>query len=137
MGRGRSFDSSSVKRRRSKTDGRGLASAFKSIAKFAAKNAPTILKGVRYLSKKSGNKTLQSIAKSKLLDQGADYLSDKFKGRGVRSSTRKQAKTLVNKMIRLYGRDGTRKILASYMRANGRGVIGKVLANILGSILPF
>ena len=95
------------------------------------------MKGVRYLSKKSGNKTLQSIANSKLLDQGADYLSDKFKGRGVRSSTRKQANTLVNKMIRLYGRDGTRKILASYMRANGRGVIGKVLANILGSILPF
>ena len=54
-----------------------------------------------------------------------------------RNAVRRQAKSVVAKLIKLYGREGARKIIASYMSSHGRGFIGKVLGSILGSILPF
>lgn len=139
-GAGSRYESSNVKRRRtSNVSGRGIVSALKNLGKFAARNAPTILKGARYLASKSGNKTLKSIANSELLDMGADRLSAKFKGRGAmkRSSVKQQAKNVVRKLIALYGEEGTRKILRKYMSTRGRGVVGKVLGNILATVLPF
>lgn len=134
------YESSNVKRRRtSNVHGRGIISKLKSLGKFAARNAPTILKGTRYLANKSGNKILQGIANSELLDMGAEKLSSKFKGRGAlkKSSVKRQAKAAIRKLVALYGEKGTRKILQKYMSTHGRGLIGKVIANALKEILPF
>ena len=139
-GVGSAYESSYVKRRRTpNVHGRGILSALKSLGKFAARNAPTILKGARYLVGKVGNKTLKNIAGSKLLDIGAEKLSENFRGRGVikRSAVKKQAKIVVRKLVALYGQEGTRKILRKYMASRGRGVVGKVLGGILSTILPF
>ena len=120
--------------------GRGIGSLLKGLGKFAAKNAPTILKGVRSMVNKSGNKTLKSIVNSDFLDQGASAISKKFGGRGAvggGGAIKKQAKSVIRKLIRVYGEEGTRKILRSYMKTRGRGMVGKVLGGILASILPF
>ena len=134
------YESSNVKRRRSSNvHGRGAISKLKSLVKFAARNAPTILKGTRYLANKSGNKVLKNIANSELLDMGAEKLSAKFKGRGAlkRSSVKRQAKATIRKLIALYGKEGTRKILQKYMSTNGRGFLGNLLGNTLSKLLPF
>ena len=81
---------------------------------------------MRYLSKRNENKNLQKISDSKILDDGANHLSDRFSGRGIRNSTRRQSKTLINKMIRLYDEEGTTKKLASYIHLNGRGTFDQV-----------
>lgn len=137
-GRGRNYESSSVRRRRTPA-GRGIASLLKGIGKFAAKNAPKILKGARYLAGKSGNNTLKAIANSELLDDGASLISKRFGGRGAmkNSAVRAQAKNAVRKLIKMHGVEGAKKILRSYVRTRGRGVVGKVLGGLLSSILPF
>ena len=137
---GRGYETSSTRRRRAPTtDGRGIASVLKGIGRFAAKNAPAILKGARYLAGKSGNKTLKSLASSSLLDQGASAISKRFGGRGGGCSKqlKSQARAVVCKLIRRYGEEGTRKILRKYMSTRGRGAIGKIIGGILGSIFPF
>ena len=136
---GRGYETSSTRRRRAPTtDGRGIGSILKGIGRFAAKNAPAILKGARYLAGKSGNKTLKSLASSSLLDQGASAISKKFGGRGGGSKQLKSpARAVVRKLIRRYGEEGTRKILRKYMSTRGRGAIGKIIGGILGSIFPF
>ena len=139
-GRGGSYETSSIKRRRTPTDGRGIGSLLKGLGRFAAKNAPTILKGVRYLANKSGNKTVKDLASSRLLDRGAAEVSKRFGGRGSSSkqnAARSQAKRAVRKLIKLYGVERTRNILRSYVKSRGRGVIGKVLDGLLSTILPF
>ena len=117
-GRGTSYETSSTRRRRTPTRGRCIGSLLKGIGKFAAKNAPTILKGVRYMANKSGNKTIKALANSDLLDQSASAISKKFGGRGSMksSSVKKQAKDVVRKLIKVYGEEGARKILRSYMK---------------------
>lgn len=76
-----------------------------------------------------------------MADRGARAISNKYGGRGARpikgNSPRLQAKAVVQKLINIYGKAGTKKILAEYMRTNGRGSIGKILGGILSSILPF
>ena len=136
-GRG-GYETSSTRRRRAPTadGGRGIASVLKGIGRFAAKNAPAILKGARYLAGKSGNKTLKSLASSSLLDQGASAISKKFGGRGG-GKLKVQARAVVRKLVRRYGEEGARKILRKYMSTRGRGAIGKIIGGILGSIFPF
>ena len=121
------------------SSGRGIASVLKSLSKFAAANAPTILKGARYLAGKSGNKNIRRLVNSSLLDTGAEFISHRFGGRGAmkRNAVRRQAKSVVAKRIQLYGREGARNIITSYMNSRGREVIGKVVGSILSSILPF
>lgn len=139
-GRG-SYNTTSVKRRRAPTNpnGRGIGSALKGLAKFAAKNAPTILKGARFLAKKTGNETIQNIANSRVMDTVARNISKKYGGRGVmkKSSVKRQAKTVIAKMKKLYGDEGTRKIIRSYLKTEGRGAVGNVLGGILSTIFPF
>ena len=115
------MDSSMTKRRRT-SSGRGIASVLKSLSKFAAADAPTILKGARYLAGKSGNKNIRRLANSSLLDTGAEFISNRFGGRGAmkRNAVRRQAKSVVAKLIKLHGREGARKIIASYMNSRGR-----------------
>ena len=138
-GRGGSYETSLTRRRRMPTGGRGIGSILKGLGRFAAKNAPQILKGARHLAGKSGNKTLKAIADSELLDAGANTLSKRFEGRGATKANkaRAQARNAVNRLIKIYGKEGTRKILRSYMRAHGRGAVGKVLGGILSTIFPF
>ena len=50
---------------------------------------------------------------------------------------RRQAKSVVAKLIKSYGREDARKIIAWYMNSRGRAVIGNVVASILSSILLF
>ena len=135
-GRGVGYETSSTRRRRTPANGRGIGSMLKGIGKFAARNAPAILKGARYLAGKSGNKTLKSLADSQLLDQGSSALSNRFGGRSA-SKLKTQARTVVRKLIRKYGEEGARKILIKYMSTRGRGVVGKVLGGILAKIFPF
>ena len=138
-GRG-GYETSSTRRRRAPTadsgGGRGIASVLKGIGRFAAKNAPAILKGARYLAGKSGNKTLKSLASSSLLDQGASAILKKFGGRGG-GKLKVQARAVVRKLVQRYGEEGARKILRKYMSTRGRGAIGKIIGGILGSIFPF
>ena len=138
------YETSLVKRRRTPTGGRGIGSLLKGLGKFAAKNAPTILKGARFLADKSGNKTAKSLMSSRLLDRGASELTKRFGGRGGKSmmmggnnSAKRKAKTAVRRLIRRYGVEGTRRILRGYVKSRGRGTVGKVLGGILSSILPF
>ena len=146
-GRGGSkrYDSTSVRRRRSPTVGRGFGNFMKGLTKFAAKNSKNILKGARFLAEKSGKKTLQNIANSELLDKGAEFVEGRFGGRGA-SRVRMRARRAVNALVRKYGKQGARKILRAYVnqakrksRGKGRGVISTIgkIANVLGSILPF
>ena len=141
-GRG-NYNTATVKRRRNpptRLSGRGILSHVKKLATFAAKNAPTILRGARYLAKKSGNKTVSNIANSKLLDVAAKNVSKRFGGRGGAlkpTAVKRQAKSVVNKLIKLYGAQGAQKILRAYLNTLGRGPVGSVIASVLGSILPF
>ena len=140
-GNGMGYETSSTKRRRNPMmRGRGIGMLLKVIGRFAAKNAPTILKGARFFARQTGNKMLNKLINSKALDKGAEMISDKFGGRGampIPSSTKRQPKSVVRKLIKLYGVDGARRILRSYVRSRGRGAIGKVIGSILSSILPF
>lgn len=140
-GRG-NYNTSTVKRRRNppaNLSGRGIIDHIKKLAKYAAKNAPAILQGARFIANQSGNKTLSKYANSRLLDFAARKVSRKFGGRGVLKPTavKKQAKTVVNKLIKLYGRQGAQKILRSYMKTVGRGPFGAMLGFALQNILPF
>ena len=112
---------------------------MKNLGRFAAKNAPTLLKGARFLAEKSGNKTIQSLANSEMLDKAASMASERFGGRGSasKSQAKRQAKTAVAKLIKLYGTEGTRRILRAYVKTKGRGVVGKVLGGLLSTIFPF
>ena len=95
----------------------------------------------------SGKKSLQSIAGSSILDVGAKYLSGKFGGRGTtmkrlntksgKATAKRQAKAAVKRLIAIYGVEATKKIVRSYIKSRGRGVLGGVLGGILGKIIPF
>ena len=115
--RGRGIMDSSMTKRKRTSSGRGIASVLKSLSKFAAANAPTILKGARYLAGKSGNKNIRRLANSSLLDTGAEFISKRFGGRGAMkiNAVRRQAKSVVAKLIKLYGREGARKIIATWI----------------------
>ena len=150
---GMAYNASTTKRRRTPrgAGGRGFKSILKDIGKFAAKNAPHILKGARYLADKTGNKTVKNVMSSSMLDKGADEIVKRFGSGGGRggnmqkSKLKRDAFALVKRLLRRYGNKGTRKILMRYVKSitkakgkrGGRGNIGESVGKFLGSLFPW
>lgn len=146
--KGRGYNSTGIRRRRT---GRGVLSNLKKVGRFALKHQDKIIKGARFLAKKSGNKTIQKIANSGLVDKGAQLLQRHFgegntsgrgmsKGRKKKRLSKKKARAAVRSLIRKYGKTKTKRMLNQMVKNGGRGFVGQLIGGLaqgITSLIPF